>query len=45
MPTAIITMDDDNYFKIKIPFTDFIPKERMSEVRGETPADKLSHDQ
>ena len=43
MPTAIITMDDDNYFKIKIPFTDFIPKERMSEVRGETPADKLNY--
>ena len=29
MPTAIVRMENDDYFTIKIPFTDFIAKENL----------------
>lgn len=45
MPTAIVQMDNDDYFRIKIPFTDFIPKDRLPEsgIQGATAADKLNY--
>lgn len=44
MPTAIVRMENDDYFEIKIPFTDFLPKDRLpEEIRGETAADKLNY--
>ena len=43
MPTAIITMDDDDYFKISIPITDFIPKNTLEDIRGESARDKLNY--
>ena len=44
MPTAIVRMPNDDYFTIKIPFTDFLPKDRLPElIRGETAADKLNY--
>lgn len=43
LPTAIVQMDDDDYFEIKIPFTDFLPKSQLGEIRGETAADKLNY--
>ena len=43
MPTAIVTMDDDDYFKIAIPITDFLPKNTLEDVRGESARDKLNY--
>ncbi len=44
MPTAIVKMANDDYFTIKIPFTDFIAKENLPKViYGDTAADKLNY--
>jgi hypothetical protein len=44
MPTAIVQMENDDYFTIKIPFTDFLPKDRLpEEVRGNSARDKLNY--
>ena len=44
MPTAIVRMENDDYFTIKIPFTDFIAKENLPTViYGDSAADKLNY--
>ena len=43
IPTAICKMENDDYFEIKIPFTDFLPKTSISDLRGDTAADKLNY--
>lgn len=44
MPTAIVKMENDDYFTIKIPFTDFIAKDNLPKtIYGDTPADKLNY--
>lgn len=43
MPTAIVALENDGYFTIKIPFTDFIPRENIPEIRGDSATDKLNY--
>lgn len=44
MPTAIVAMENDDYFTIKIPFTDFIAKENLPEkIYGDSATDKLNY--